>query len=152
MKLEYEFGYVATLNAPFVVGEGPYGTRMIYEVTGGSVRGERINGKMLSGGADWLLVGSDGWGRLDVRGQMMTDDGAVLYVRYHGVLEMNERVQQAIAAPDVGQTDYADHYFRTTPWIEAGDPRYAWVNHTVFVAEGRVRPGPAVEYRVYRVE
>jgi hypothetical protein len=35
--------------------------------------------------------------------------------------------------------------------LETGDERYAWVNQTLFVADGRVHPGPVVEYRVHRV-
>jgi hypothetical protein len=31
------------------------------------------------------------------------------------------------------------------------DPRYAWLNQTFFVGEGRMLPGLIVEYRVYRV-
>jgi hypothetical protein len=41
-------------------------------------------------------------------------------------------------------------YFRTAPRFKSGDPRYACLNQSIFVAEGRVGPG-RVEYRVYRV-
>ncbi|MGH7859662.1 MAG: DUF3237 domain-containing protein, partial [Candidatus Binatia bacterium] len=95
------------------------------------------------------LVGPDGFGRLDVRAQLVTDDGANLYLSYVGFLEMTERVQRALET--ASGTDYADHYFRTAPRFETGDPRYAWLNHTLFVAEGHVLPGRTVEYRVYRV-
>lgn len=148
MNLEYELTYNATLKDPVPVGAGPYGTRVVYEVTGGSFDGKRLKGKVLTGGADWFLVGPDGWGRLDVRAQFLTDDGAAIYAVYYGVLEMNEKVQRAIAAG--GSTDYGDQYFRTSPRFETGDPRYSWLNHTVFVAEGRIAPH-AVEYKVYRV-
>jgi len=148
VNLEYECSYHATLKEPVTIGAGPYGTRLVFEVTGGSFEGKRLKGKILTGGGDWLLVGPDGWGRLDVRAQLITDDGAAIYVSYHGILEMNEKVQNAIAAG--GGTDYGDQYFRTNPRLECGDPRYAWLNHTVFIGEGRVLPG-AVEYRVYRV-
>ncbi|MBI4514639.1 MAG: DUF3237 domain-containing protein [Deltaproteobacteria bacterium] len=149
MKVEYAFTYHATLKEPVMVGPGPYGTRAFYEVIGGRLEGEGLKGNVLTGGGDWLLIGPDGWGRLDVRAQFITDDGAAIYLSYYGVLEMNEQVQQAIAAGHA--TDYGDLYFRTNPRFETGDPRYAWLNHTVFVAEGRVLPGPTVEYRVYRV-
>jgi len=149
MNLEYEFTYHATLKEPVDVGPGPYGNRLVFEVTGGKAEGERVKGKLLTGGGDWLLVGPDGWGRLDVRGQFLTDDGALIYVSYYGVLEMNEKVQSATAGGS--GTEYGDQYFRTNPRFETGDPRYAWLNQTLFVAEGRIRPGPTVEYNVYRV-
>jgi len=148
MNLEYELTYHATLKEPVPVGPGPYGTRIVFEVTGGSVEGPRLKGRILSGGADWLLVGPDGWGRLDVRGQMLTDDGAAIYISYYGLLEMNDKVQRAVAGGD--GTGYGDQYFRTAPRLETGDPRYGWLNQTLFVAEGRVAPG-RVEYKVYRV-
>lgn len=35
--------------------------------------------------------------------------------------------------------------------METGDARYAWVNTSLFVGEGRVIEGLGVEYRVARV-
>src|SRR6185503_17892036 len=118
------------------VGPGPYGVRMFVEVTGGTIEGERVRGKVLTGGGDRLLAGPDGFGRLDVRGQMETADGASLYTTYPGVLEMNEAVQQAMAGG--GETSFDDQYFRTTPRFETGDERYAWMNQNLFVARGRL--------------
>jgi hypothetical protein len=151
MKIELSFSYLATLREPpLPIGPGPFGTRMFVEIDGGKVEGPDIKGRMLGGGGDWILVGADGFGRIDVRGQMMTDDGAAIYVQYQGILEMNEAVAQKLG-DSKRSTDYGDQYFRTTPRLETGDPRYAWVNRTVFVAEGRLPAGSGVEYRVYRV-
>ena len=149
MELQYEFEFHAMLKPPLEVGSGPFGTRLIFEAYEGEVTGERLSGRLLTGGGDWLLVGADGWARLDVRTQIETDDGAHIYVTYTGVLEMNEAVQKAMAAGS--ETDWGDQYFRTTPQLETGDPRYAWVNQSVFVAQGRAYPGLGVQYRVFRV-
>ena len=149
MDLVHEFDYHAMLKPPVEIG-GPSGTRMFFEVTGeGRVEGERLKARVLTGGGDWLRVGADGVGRLDVRAQMQTDDGAVVYVHYDGILELNETVQQALATG--GETQFADQYFRSTPRFQTGDERYAWLNQSVFVAEGRTYPGFGVEYRVYRI-
>jgi hypothetical protein len=148
MELVHEFDYQAQLAQPaLVVGEGPFGLRIIMSVADGWAKGERISGKVAGAGADWALVGSDGWARVDVRGQIVTDDGAVLYLTYTGVMEVNEAVQGALAG---GETSFDDQYFRTTPRIETGDERYAWVNQTQFVARGRFIPD-GVEYAVYRL-
>jgi len=64
---EYELTYRAMLKAPLIVGPGPFGQRVVAEVRGGRCEGKRIRGTILTGGADWLLIGPDGWGRLDVR-------------------------------------------------------------------------------------
>ncbi len=147
--LEFEFSYRAELKAPIAIGPGPYGTRMFFEIVGGTVEGERISGAIGTGGGEWALVDAQGILHIDVRGQILTGDGAAIYMSYGGALHMNEKVQQVIGG--AGDGDWDNTYFRTAPRLETGDERYAWINGTVFVAEGRVMAGPAVEYRVFRV-
>jgi hypothetical protein len=149
MDLEHEFTYAARLADAVPVGPGPYGTRRIREVLGGGVTGARISGHVGTGGADWVLVGPDGWGRLDVRLTIHTHDGAHIYVQYAGVIEYTAAARAANAGER--SSEYHEHYFRTAPRLETGDERYAWVNRTLFVGEGRLHPGPVVEYRVSRV-
>ena len=148
LGLVHEFSYKASLKPPVPIGPGPFGTRMFFEATDGTVEGKRISGTVGTGGGDWILVGADGFGRLDVRAQLLTGDGAIIYLQYFGVMEMNEKVQAFMERGEA--TDYGDQYFRTSPRLETGDERYAWVNQTLFVAEGRLYPG-GVEYRVARV-
>lgn len=91
-------------------------------------------------------------GSLDVRGQIRTDDGAVLYYRAEGVLEMNEAVQRYLAG--TASTEFSDHYARLCYRMESGDDRYSWITRTVFVGEARlVVHGDArrVEVRIHRV-
>ena len=147
-KLEYLMTFKADLKPPVEVGGGPSGTRQIFDVTGGSFEGPRLKGRLLASGGDWLLVGSDGVIRLDVRATLETDDDARIYVQYYGVLVPNEAVSKALSGG--GETQYGDAYFMTQPRFETGDPNYAWLNSVVAVAEGRALPS-AVEYRVYQV-
>ena len=149
MELVHEFTFNAMLRPPLPVGEGPYGTRMFFEAYSGTADGARVKGELQGGGGDWILVGPDGYGRIDVRFQLATHDGAFIYAQYFGVLEMNEKFQAAMASATA--TDWGDQYFRVTPRFETGDPRYAWMNQTVFVAEGHLIDGFGVEYRVSRV-
>jgi hypothetical protein len=149
MDLVHEFDFTAALADSVPIGPGPFGDRRIREVLGGKVIGERIDGTVGTGGSDWILTGLDGYGRLDVRLTIHTADGAHLYVQYFGVIEYNEAARAANAG--MRSSDYTEHYFRTAPRIETGDPRYEWVNRTLFLADGRIHPGPVVEYRVYRV-
>jgi len=120
---------------------------MYYDVAGGEVTGDRLNGTILGGG-EWALIGPDGFLRVDVRAQVETHDGAFLYIQYLGLLEVNEAVQDALAKGT--GTDYGDQYFYTNPRIETGDERYAWVNTTFFIGEGHITPNLGVEYRVWR--
>ena len=113
MELVHEFTFNARLAPAVAVGEGPFGARRIREVLGGEVSGERISGKLGTGGSDWVLVGPDGWGRLDVRLTILTDDGAAIYVQYFGVIEYTEGALAANAGER--SSEYEEHYFRTAP-------------------------------------
>ena len=147
MDMVEEFTLKATLKEPMPIGAGPVGTRVLYEVSGGEVTGERVRGRVLGSG-DWGLITNDGFLRLDVRLQVETWDGAYLYIQYLGLLELNEAVQTALSTG--GGTDYDDQYFYVNPRVETGDERYAWLNTTFLVAQGRVLSGGGVEYRVWR--
>jgi hypothetical protein len=150
LELTQEFTFWAQLKEAVDIGAGPLGQRLWAEVTGGGVTGDRLNGTVLGGGGDWILAGPDGFGRIDVRLQIQTDDGAYIYAQYFGLLEINALVAQALFTGS--GTRYEDQYFRTTPRLETGDPRYEWVNRTVFVARGHAIEGRGVEYEVYRVD
>jgi hypothetical protein len=132
--------------------EGPFGHRFLLEIVGGEMTGERLNGTVLGGGGDWLLLGRDGWGRLDVRFAMATEDGATITYAGSGLLEFNERVATALGQGV--ETSFDDQYYRTIGRLETGDPRYGWVNQAVFVTEGRLSPrgtGRGVAARILRV-
>jgi hypothetical protein len=147
VNLVEEFTFKVQLKPPLPVGAGPIGTRMYYDVSGGEVIGDRIRGKLLGGG-EWALIGPDDFLRPDVRFQVETHDGAYLYIQYFGLLELNEKVQSALA--NGTGTEYGDQYFFTNLRIETGDERYAWVNTTFFIGEGHLLPNSVVEYRVWR--
>ncbi len=146
MNLVHEFTFTGFLKPPVPVGQGPIGTRMYYEVAEGKIEGERLRGRVLGGG-EWALIGPDGFLRVDVRLQAETHDGAFLYVQYTGLLELNAAVQKALASGH--GTNFGDQHFFTNPRFETGDTRYAWLNTTFLVGEGRLLPG-GVEYRVWR--
>jgi hypothetical protein len=63
---------------------------------------------------------------------------------------VEECVMNAGAMAPGGSTGFDDQYFRTTPRLETGDERYAWVNSTLFVGEGRMTEA-GVEYRIYGI-
>lgn len=146
MKLVQEATFRATLKPPVPIGAGPIGTRVYYEIDGGEVTGDRLRGRILGGG-EWALIGPDGYLRVDVRAQVETHDGAFLYVQYGGLLELNAAVQRALETGTA--TDFADQHFYTNPRIETGDARYAWLNTTFLIGEGRIA-APGVEYRIWR--
>ena len=148
MKLEFLMEITGTLNLPpRDTGAGPLGTRGLAVVTGGSFEGPRLKGTVWAGGGDWWLRGPDGVLRLDVRITFETDDGALIYVQYYGVMRPDG--DRPMAQPGE-PSEYGDAYFMTSPRFETGYDRYAWLNGLVCVAEGK-RWEQGVAYRVYAV-
>ena len=131
IETEHVFDYHALLKPPVAIGPGPFGNRVFYEALGGRVSGSRINGEVLTGGGDWALIGPDGWTRLDVRGQCRTDDEALLYFKYRGLVESSEAVFRALASGD--ETAFDDQYFRIALEVETGDRRYGWLTQSVLI-------------------
>ena len=117
------------------VGNTPAGRRIVFEVHDGQVTGERLSGKQVGHvDGDWLIVGPDGTGLLDVRLLIETDDGALVYIQYHGRVD----------ATDPTAPVYS------TPRFETGDERYAWLNKIQAVAKG-TRDGHTLTYEVCEV-
>lgn len=148
-----EFEYYGDVTPADDCGGGPFGQRMVVNVLGGEFTGDRLKGTFVGAGADWLLFGADGFARLDVRATIRTHDGAHIYMQYYGLLEATPAVAAAFGGGG-DPTEYGDQYFFTHPRLETGDPRYAWVNTTFLVGQGRLIPGGdrlRVEYRTYRV-
>ncbi len=130
LPVEHLFTITATLTNPDVIKDGPQGTRMIFNVTGGSFEGPKLKGKVAASGGDWLYMRPDNVGKLDVRATLQTDDGATIYVSYNGIVK--------------------DGAIRTAPLFETGDERYAWLNHVQAVGLGRGAAG-SVTYDVYQL-
>jgi hypothetical protein len=147
MDLVHELTLQVARGDSLTVGAGPFGRRVVAAVGSGVVTGDRINGVIVGPGADWAVLGSDGYFQIDVRAQIKTNDGAVLLLTYTGSLELNERVTAALAG---GETRFEDQYCRTHVRMESGDARYSWVNRTLFIGQGRLVPDGVV-YDIARV-
>ena len=119
--MELRLETAATLD----VGSTPDGTLTIFPVVGGSFEGERLRGKVLAGGGDWVSVRGDGTFTLDLRVTLETDDGGLIHMTFTGV------------------RDDANNYFRTVPRFETAAPKYAFLNRLLAVGIGEIRPeGP----------
>ncbi|SMX32208.1 DUF3237 domain-containing protein [Actibacterium lipolyticum] len=116
------------------MGAGRAGKRRIIPIVGGTVAGPRLNGRILNLGADWQTIFDDGLAELDTRYAFETDDGALIEIQNYGFRHGPADVMAAVAAgQDVAPDAY---YMRTHARLETGDPRYAWVNNTLFVGTG----------------
>src|SRR5262245_51847563 len=112
------------ISTPQKVGAAPHGTRTIVPIGGGSFDGPRLRGRILPGGADWLLLRNDGVLELDLRVTLETDDGALVHMASFG---LRHGPAEVIAALTRGErVDPATYYFRTTPRFETGHAKYAF--------------------------
>jgi Protein of unknown function (DUF3237) len=118
-----------------VLPDTPAGTRTIYEVAAGHIEGDRLNAKLAGTAADWLVVGPDGTGTLDVRSLVETDDGALVFIQYHGRVDLGAG---------------ADAPLYATPRFETGDPRYAWLNKLQAVGKGALVQS-TLTYQLYEL-
>lgn len=124
----------AELAPPLEKGESA-GTRWrIIPIVGGTVEGERLSGRILNLGADWQTVYRDGYAELDTRYAIETHDGALIDVRNFGFRHAPPEIMARLVAGEV--VDPSLYYMRTQPRLHTGDPRYSWVNRTVFVGTG----------------
>ena len=55
-RLEHLCDLAVIISAPVEVGQTPAGLRRMIPITGGTVTGPRVNGKVLVGGADFQLI------------------------------------------------------------------------------------------------
>ena len=97
---EFLFEARVKLSAPLDVGPGPEGHRVIFFVKGGTVKGPRLNGLVIpDSGADWVRRRADGSSYLDVRFCWKSNDGAIIYVCWHGRFTPGERGDAQAAGP-----------------------------------------------------
>jgi hypothetical protein len=87
LEAELLFKLQITFGEPALVGNIGKGTRSIGGGPG-RVEGPQIKGAIEL--TDWVLMRPDGAGEVDVRGTIRTDDGAVIYMYYTGILDLSK--------------------------------------------------------------
>lgn len=129
--------FTLTADVPRItdLGATPAGSRRIATVTGGVFKGERLSGTIHAApGGDWILVRPDGATVLDVRITLETDDGAIIYMTYTGVVARND----------------AGLYWRVRPVFYTASEKYGWLNHIVAVGKNKQVQGK-VAYDIFRI-
>jgi len=128
------------------------GTRVIFPFKDGSVKSDKINGKLLDGGVDWGLIPDSATFKVAVRTTIKTDDESLIYMTYSGYNHASAKNFAMISAGKGGELAVSDYYFRTAVFFETSSPKYAWLNHTVAVAVGRFTAPGKVAYRIYAIK
>ena len=129
-NLESQFAFELLLD---VAPQHDAGHTRIAPVTGGTFSGPRRSGAVHNGGADWITQVS-GHSSLDVRITLETDDGAIIYMTYKGM----------VVPSDSGL------YWRVTPSFTTSSEEYDWLNHRVFVGKSKQVEGK-VAYDIFEI-
>lgn len=119
------------------IGDVGHGAREVIPITGGTVAGPALNGRILPGGEDWALDQKAGRFTVWARYIIALDDGTLVTVDNRGMGE---------TAPD------GSFVGRTVPCFEVADGLHAWLRHSIFVGTLHADPeGAFVDLRFYRV-
>lgn len=147
-KLAHVVDLTVELDPILEMGPSNTGQRRIIPIVGGTAEGDRIQGEVMNLGADWQTIYPNGVAHLDTRYGIKTHDGAIIEVvnvgLRHGPAEVMARVAQG---EDVDPMSY---YMRTHCRLESGDPRYDWVNRSLFLSLGG-RRASSVVVSVYEI-
>mmetsp|Transcript_14630 Transcript_14630/g.24971 ORF Transcript_14630/g.24971 Transcript_14630/m.24971 type:complete len:147 (+) Transcript_14630:133-573(+) len=123
------------------------GSLMAVPVTGGHIEGDRLKGKVVGVGNDFIRV-QDGVGSLNVAFCIETEDSAKIFVSYIGKLHLKDVVTAALAAKK--STEFSDTYWVVSLKFETADDKYKWLEGIVVLGQGRLRDG-AVNYALYEL-
>ncbi|KAM7203399.1 Protein of unknown function (DUF3237) domain containing protein [Naviculisporaceae sp. PSN 640] len=129
--------YLYTVNITggdtYPVGAGPYGTRLVVPITGGTFSGPRLKGTVMPVGGEWGTLDANMANRpnqtafhIDVRQTFKTDDGAYIQVIEGGH----------------SQPDGSGHVYLR---FDTGSDKYYWMNNIVaFGVLTRTPTGPTI--------
>ena len=143
---DFLFGLSLEVGSPTFLGRTPAGERRVIGVEGGTFSGPHLEGRVLPGGSDWIVVREDGVLIQDVRIALQTQDDHTLLMSYRG---MRHGPGDTLQRLDRGEyVDPSEYYFRTIPIFEAPEGKYDWLNKLMAFAVGRREPG-GVTYAAY---
>jgi len=123
--------------------------RQFWQMTGATLEGPNIRATTVMPGVDWYTPYPQGFGRPHVRLALRTDDGAVVLLEYHGIVQASRAFTHAVELNT--STQWSDQYMRMALTFDTSSERYAWLMESLFIARGRLLGAKAIEYDVYRV-
>ena len=130
------------------IGQVQGGMRRIVPIRGGEFSGEKLNGKVLPGGADWVLHRVDGVMRIDVRICLQTEDDVLIYLNYQGRFILKEEAGERLAAGEAVAEDELS--LAMVANFECSDKRYRWLNDVIAVGVG-AQLGWNPVYDIYQI-
>ena len=147
--LEHVCDLAVTIDAPVEVGSTAMGLRRMIPITGGTVTGPLMRGRIVPGGADFQLIVADGTqAHLDARYVLELDAGTRVFVQNKAL-----RVASAEDSAKIRRGEPVDPtrvYFRCQPSFEASTSQWSWLAEHQFIGVG-LRLPDAVHLSFYKV-
>jgi hypothetical protein len=119
-KIEFVFEERVTLAAPVVLGQTALGHRQYIPITGGTIAGPKLNGRVIPGGWDFQLRYQSGCGTLTADYFLEADDGTVIHI-------LNESFNCGLPGQNGERS-----FFR--PKFEAPEGPHGWLTRGSFIA------------------
>lgn len=149
--VEFVFEERVTLAPATVLGETAMGHRQYIPITGGTIAGPKLNGRVIPGGWDYQLRYDGGCGTLSADYFLEADDGTVIHI-------LNESFSCGFGGPNGERS-----FFR--PRFEAPEGPHDWLTRGTFVATleldnpapdaataGTPQPLAAIRIKVYQIK
>lgn len=146
--LEFAFEITAGVGETLDGGPNHFGTRRIVPITGGTVSGPRLNGRVVPGGADYAVTRQDGAAVVTAHYALEAEDGTPIYIINEGIRTADPGTIERLRSGD--HVDPTEYYFRSAPRFDAPFGPHQWLMDKVFVASC-ARFGPKVRIRVFIV-
>lgn len=125
------------IDPPRMVGPVASGSLQVIPILGGTVQGEKINGTVVPGGADWNTARRDGLSHVFAKYLLVTDDGEYIAIENEGVIDFQ-----------------SGSVIKTRPTFQASQAgRYAFLNEGVYVGslEGDPETRDQVNIVIYKM-
>jgi len=136
--LRFAFAIKAKVAPIQDLGQTARGHRRIIDILGGEVRGPRLEGEILSGGADWQIVRPDGTIEVVARYTIKAKSGALIYVQNEGLRVATPEIMARMSKGERVPID--SYYFRTAPKFETADPSLKWIERALFIGRAARTP------------
>ena len=136
--LEFLFSYELEFSVPpEVIGPVSTGLRVNFSFLGGTFKGPRLRGKVLTTGGDQLLLRRDGVALLDMKGTFQTDEGALIGAAFPAIMDLGPDGYQTLLGGELAPDGTP---FRSVPRYETAAEDLAWINRLQCVGIGQVFP------------
>lgn len=137
-KLEFAFEVRVEIAKEYRIGRSADEVLGFTPITGGTVAGPLLNGKVLPGGGDWWVNRGD-TAQLDARYLLQSDDGTVIDILNRGYFRASPEILTRLEAKEIVPEE--DYYYRTAPVFQTDAPAHQWLAEHQFVGLARDEKG-----------